>query len=227
LSTNIILFTLFIIVLFLMAYRKETKKRIIFFGDSITEQGKALTGYISLINRQIETEGLVKKFQTIGCGISGNRVYDLCFRIDEDVVAKSPSITVVYIGINDVWGKQKTGTGLDIERYEKFYRNIIMKLLSANSKIVLCTISVIGENKFQTNAQDNDLNAYSEVVKKLAKEYSVTLCDLREAFVNYIDQNNYENVAEGLLTTDGVHLNEEGNKLVATRMWEAIKNVNL
>jgi len=210
-----------------MAHRKKTKKRIVFFGDSITEQGKALTGYISLINRQIELEDLVKKYQTIASGVSGNRVYDLCFRIDEDVLSKSPHITVIYIGINDIWCKEKNGTGLDIDRYEKFYRAIIVKLLAANSNIILCTLSVIGEKQNNTNPQDEELEAYSNVVKKLAQEFNIILCDLREAFVQYINENNYENVEQGLLTTDGVHLNEEGNKLVAIRIWEAIKKINL
>ena len=226
-ATNITLFTLFIIVLFLMAHRKKTKKRIVFLGDSITEQGKSLTGFISIINRQIEVDDLVKKYQTIASGVSGNRVYDLCFRLDEDVLAKSPNITVILIGINDVWGKQKNGTGLDIDKYERFYRAIIVKLLAANSQIVLCTLPVIGEKQNNQNLQDQDLEDYSTVVRKLAKEYSLKLCDLREAFVNYINQNNYENIEQGLLTTDGVHLNEEGNKLIATRVWEAIKTVGI
>ena len=209
-----------------MAYRRETKKRIIFFGDSITEQGKGMLGFISIINRQIEAEDLVKKYQTIGAGISGNRVYDLLFRIENDVLSKSPNITVVYIGINDVWCKIRNGTGLDIDRYEKFYRAVIVKLLASNSKIILCTPSVIGEKQNGQNEQDEDLNLYCDVVRKLAKEYSLQLCDLREAFVSHLQQFNYENLIEGILTTDGVHLNEEGNKLVAIRLWDAIKQVD-
>lgn len=207
-----------------MSYRKENKKTIIFFGDSLTEQARGLTGFISLINRKIEEYNLVAKYQTIGAGISGNRVYDLLFRINKDVLAKSPHLTVIIIGINDVWCKQKNGTGLDIERYEKYYREIIVQLLAANSKIVLCTLPVIGEKYDGENMQDDDLNAYSNIVKKLSVEYNLSLCDLRFAFTNYLKQFNYENTSTGLLTTDGVHLNEEGNRLVATFLWESIKN---
>ena len=222
-ATNIILFLVFIALLFLMAYRKPTKKIIVFFGDSITEQAKGLTGFISLINRKIEAQDWVKKYQTIGAGISGNRVYDLHLRIGKDVLSKSPYLTVVLIGINDIWAKTKSGTGLDIERYEKFYREIIIQLLSANSKIILCTLPVIGEKIDGENLQDEDLNLYSNVVKSLAAEYNLNVCDLRAAFTHHIQQFNYENVSEGILTADGVHLNEEGNKLVATYLWETIK----
>lgn len=209
----------------LMSYRRDTKKKIIFFGDSITEQGLALRGYISIINRLIEAEDAVKKFQTIGAGISGNRVYDLLFRIESDVLAKSPNIVVVYIGINDVWCKQKNGTGLDIERYEKFYRAIIIKLLAANCKLVLCTLSVIGEKWDGQNKQDEDLHLYSNIVRNLVIEYDLYLCDLRKIFADYIIQNNIENIEQGILTVDGVHLNEDGNRLVALQLWDCIKMI--
>ena len=210
--------------MFFMSYKKDTKQRVIFFGDSITEQGMALNAYISLINRKIEAEDLVKKIQTIGAGISGNRVYDLYLRIEKDVLSKSPTTTVVYIGINDIWGKTKSGTGLDIEKFENFYRGVLVKILSAHSKVILCTPSVIGELRDRANPQDEDLDLYSDVIRKLSKEYQVSLCDLRIVFVNYLQEFNYENVAEGLLTNDGVHLSDEGNKLVATYLWDRIKS---
>lgn len=223
-TLNIIIFLSFILALFLMSYRKENKKTIIFFGDSITEQARGLTGFISLINRKIEEYNLVSKYQTIGAGISGNRVYDLLFRVQKDVLSKSPHLTIIFIGINDIWCKQKNGTGVDINRFEKFYREIIVQLLAANSKIIICTLPVIGEKYDGENAQDDDLNEYSKIITKLATEYNLTCCNLRFAFTNYLKQFNYENTSEGLLTIDGVHLTEEGNKLVATYMWESIKS---
>jgi lysophospholipase L1-like esterase len=76
--------------------------------------------------------------------------------------------------------------------------------------------------------QDEDLNLYSNVIKNLAAEYQLNICDLRTAFTHHIKQFNYENISEGLLTIDGVHLNEEGNKLVATYLWETIqKSLNI
>lgn len=222
-ALNIIIFLSFIVVLFLMSYRKPSKKTIIFFGDSITEQARNLNGFISLINRKVEEYNLVSKFQTIGAGIGGNRVYDLLFRLQKDVLSKSPHLTIILIGINDIWCKEENGTGLDIERYEKFYREIIIQLLASNSKIILCTLPVIGEKYDGQNSQDEDLNLYSNVIKKLTQEYQLNLCDLRLAFTNHLKQFNYENISEGLLTTDGVHLNDEGNKLVATYLWETIK----
>ena len=208
-----------------MSYRRETKKKVLFFGDSITEQGKLMGGFVEQINRMIEAEDLVKKYQTINKGVSGNKVYDLYLRVDEDVVLQSPNITIVFIGINDIWCKSTNGTGLDIIKFENFYRALLVKLLAINTKVILCTPTVIGEKRNQENFHDEDLKLYSDIVRKLTREYQVELCDLRAAFTNYIEQSNYENVSKGLLTTDGVHLNQLGNTIVAERLWPIIKSI--
>ncbi len=223
-SIQITLFIIFIVLMLLMSYRRETRKKVLFFGDSITEQGMLIGGFIEQINRIVEQEDLVKKYQTIAKGVSGNKVYDLFLRIDEDVVVQSPNITIVYIGINDIWCKSFNGTGLDIIKFEKFYRAIIVKLLAINSKIVLCTPTVIGEKYFGENLHDEDLKNYSELIRNLSNEYQIKVCDLNNAFVEYINQNNSENLSEGLLTTDGVHLNNMGNSLVAEKLWPIIKS---
>jgi len=48
------------------------------------------------------------------------------------------------------------------------------------------------------------------------------LVDLRKAFKQYISENNPENKAKGILTTDGVHLNNKGSKLIAENMLNHI-----
>jgi len=51
------------------------------------------------------------------------------------------------------------------------------------------------------------------------------LVDIRKTFVDYEIKNNTANSENGILTTDGVHLNDKGNELVAEVMWKVIKNV--
>jgi len=225
-STKIALIVLFVTSMILMAYtRAGKKKRVVFFGDSITEQGAKPGGYITNMDSIIKQENIDTQYELLGAGISGNKVYDLFLRMDEDVINKSPDITVLYIGVNDVWHKSTKGTGTDEDKFEKFYRAIIRKLQYVNSKIILCTPAVIGERKEYTNSQDGDLNRYSNVIRKLANEFSLPLVDLRKLFVDYDAVNNFENKDRSILTTDGVHLNPTGNLFVANAMWEAIKNV--
>ena len=199
------------------------KIKIVFFGDSITMLGINKGGYINKIQDTINAKGLQNKYELIGAGVSANKVYDLYLRIDDDVIAKKPNIVVVYVGINDVWHKT-FGTGTDIEKYEKFYEAIIKKLQAQKAKLILCTPSVIGEKKNNANAQDADLNAYADVVRKLAEKYSCDLVDLHKIFTDYENEYNINDVEKGILTVDKVHLTDKGNRLVAD---EIIKKLNL
>lgn len=209
-------------LLFLFLFMTPKKTRILFFGDSITEAGIKTGGYIDRIGTDISSLGLKNKYDLIGAGISGNKVYDLYLRIEEDVLDKKPDVVVIYIGINDVWHKSSHGTGTDKDKYEKFYIAIIKKLQAKKIRVAVCTPTVIGELKNNANPQDADLNAYSDVVRRLAATYNCTLIDLRTAFQNYEEKNNTSNVESGVLTSDRVHLNDTGNQLVAAEMIQRL-----
>ena len=201
------------------------KKKVVFFGDSITEQGAKTGGYIIKMDSIIKAQGMGDGYELVGAGVSGNKVYDLYLRMEADVLDKNPDIVIIYIGINDVWHKATGGTGTDQDKYEKFYRAIIKKLQDKNIKVILCTPSVIGERNDNSNQQDGDLNRYSGIVRNMAKELSLPLCDLRKAFTEYLQANNSSNAEKGILTADRVHLNERGNLLVANEMWQQLKKI--
>jgi lysophospholipase L1-like esterase len=207
----------------LTAFVSLQKKKVIFFGDSITQAGVKPGGYIVRIGELVAKDGLTEQFDLIGAGIGGNKVYDLFLRMEEDVLSKMPDVVLIYVGVNDVWHKQSSGTGTDADKFEKFYAAIIKKLQEKNIKIIMCTPAVIGERTDFTNQLDGDLNKYSNIIRGLAEKNSIPLVDLRKAFLDYNLQFNKENKESGILTTDRVHLNEEGNKLVAEEMWRVIK----
>ena len=205
--------------------------KIVFLGDSITQQAEDFEdGFISIIRQNLVQD----KFELVGKGIGGNKVSDLLTRYKSDVIDLNPDIVFIYIGINDVWHKYDFGTGSDIDLYEKGLRTIISDIKSLGSKIVLCTPTVIGENtgdfvlgnQFKDvetmEKMNGDLDTFSEVVRKLSNEYETELLDLRKIFMDYLAENNINNDAAGILTTDGVHLNEKGNKLIADQMIKFI-----
>ena len=210
------------VLLSLVSVSHQKKTRIIFFGDSITQAGVMKGGYIDRIQQAVNKNSSQDKYELIGAGIGGNKVYDLYLRMDDDVLAKKPDVVVIYVGINDVWHKTSHGTGTDIDKFEKFYIAIIKKLQVQNVKVAVCTPAVIGEKKDNANSQDKDLNAYSDVIRKLAPLYNCALIDLRKAFTAYETQNNADNKESGLLTIDRVHLTASGNQLVADEMMRAL-----
>jgi len=124
--------------------------------------------------------------------------------------------------VNDVWHKQTSQTGTDLNKFTAFYIAMITKLQSAGIKVIVCTPAVIGERIDFSNSLDGDLNQYSNTIRELAAKYNCGLIDLRKAFLDYNLNNNPENKESGILTTDRVHLNPAGNKLVADLMLKAL-----
>jgi lysophospholipase L1-like esterase len=200
----------------------QKKQRILFFGDSITEAGIKPGGFITNISGTLKQKGVDNNYELIGAGVSGNKVYDLYLRMEEDVLAKNPDVVVIWIGVNDVWHKRTYGTGTDADKFEKFYTAIIKKLQAKNIKVFLCTPAAIGEKTDFSNEQDGDLNKYAAIIRSIAKNNNCRLIDLRKLFLDFNLANNKDNKASGILTADGVHLNDAGNKAVAEEMLKAL-----
>jgi lysophospholipase L1-like esterase len=215
------------IVLFLSyAFVTQKKIKVIFFGDSITELGVRPGGYVTKVDSMCKLEGKGDQYDFVGAGVSGNKVYDLYLRLEDDVLSKNPDVVVIYIGVNDVWHKATSGTGTDADKFEKFYNAILKKLKDKNIKAVLCTAAAIGEKTDFSNQQDGDINQYDNIIRGIAAKNNLPLVDLRKSFLEYNLKNNPDNKDRGILTNDRVHLNPKGNQLVADEMWKKIKSLN-
>lgn len=217
---NRLLLSLLVLTFLSMGNQKKTK--VIFFGDSITQAAVKPGGYIALMIDSLQRSGRLASYELMGAGISGNKVYDLYLRMEDDVLAKSPDAVVIWIGVNDVWHKATQGTGTDAAKFEKFYEAIIRKLQAKNIRVTLVTPAAIGERTDNSNQQDGDLNHYSNIIRRLAKKYNTGLVDLRHEFQKYNLEHNKENKESGILTTDRVHLNDKGNAFVAEKMYAAL-----
>lgn len=212
---------IFFILVMSIAMMKPKKEKVIFFGDSITQMGVNNGGYIQRIQTMVNDAALQNKYEFIGAGIGGNKVYDLYLRLEKDVLDKKPTTVVIWVGVNDVWHKT-SGIGTDIVKYEQFYRALITKMQAKKIKLILVTPGAIGEKHDGSNPQDKDLDAYSEVIRKLASSYQCKLADIRSLFMQYNKDHNTDNAEQGILTTDRVHLNEKGNALVAEEIWKLL-----
>ena len=100
------------------------------------------TGFITLLK-----ENVGDNVELIGKGVSGDKVSNLLERYKKDVLSLNPDIVFIYIGINDVWHKYDFGTGTDIIFYENGLKKIIGDLKNQGARVILCTPTVIGENK--------------------------------------------------------------------------------
>jgi lysophospholipase L1-like esterase len=222
---KLILLAVFVACMILMSFNYFKKKKIIFFGDSITAAGIKPGGYIKLIDSLIKLEGAENNYELIGAGVGGDKIYDLYLRIEEDVLKQKPDIVLIYVGVNDVWHKSSSGTGTDFPKFGKFYEAVVNKLQAAGIKVIVCTPAVIGERTDHSNQQDGDLNFYCNWLRTYAAKNELPLVDLRTGFMEYNLKNNPQNKESGILTTDRVHLTPAGNLFVAEEMWKVIKTV--
>lgn len=196
--------------------------KVVFFGDSITQAGVNAGGYIDRMKTLLDKNGIKDNYQLIGAGVSGNKVYDLFLRLEDDVLAQKPDVVVIWVGVNDVWHKRTFGTGTDADKFEKFYVALIRKLQSESIKVIVTTPATIGEKTDFTNELDGDLNKYSQILRDIAAKYDCPVADLRKEFLKYNLEKNKDNKESGILTTDRVHLNEAGNQLVADVFYKLI-----
>jgi lysophospholipase L1-like esterase len=195
--------------------------RIVFLGDSITQAGAGPNGYISLVRNKLNETHKDLGIEVIGAGISGNKVTDLQNRLDRDVIAKTPTIVVIYIGINDVW-HSLNNRGTPKDKFESGLYDVIKRINDAGARVILCTASVIGEKTDGSNQLDEMLDDYCAVSRKVAKETGSQLLDLRQQFIDHLKKSNPDGAEKGVLTSDRVHLNQAGNQFVAARMLEAL-----
>ena len=111
---------------------------ILLTGDSITDAGRDrddLTswgdGYASLIGQALADQTV------INTGISGNRVVDLQGRWDADVLAHTPAVLSIMIGINDTWRRFDRDDPTSTEAYDAGYRDIVSRAQAAGVKRII------------------------------------------------------------------------------------------
>ena len=220
-SMTILLTVLSIFMTACGTYTLSKNDRIVFFGDSITELGVKPNGYISLLRQKFDQNDKTKNVETIGAGISGHKVPDLLARVQRDVLSKNPTIVFLYIGINDVWHSVLPGHfGTPPDEYKAGLISLVNQMKTSGIRVILCTPTTIGEKTDGTNPLDSKLDEYAAIVRCVAQAERVELCDLRTIFMNFLKQNNPQNVEQGILTYDGVHLTDHGNQLVADSMLQ-------
>ena len=209
-------------IISMCGFRYMKPEKIVFFGDSITEYGLRPDGYITMFQQQLKNDNKAANYEVAGAGIGGNKIYDLYLRYEEDVLAKTPDVVVIWVGVNDVWHKRLFGTGTDPDKFARFYTALIKKLQTKGIKVTLCTPAAVGERTDFSNELDGDLNRYSQTIRELAAQNNCGLVDFRKLFYEYGLKNNPQNLDKNILTVDGVHLNAAGNKFVADALYASL-----
>ena len=189
-------------------------EKIAFLGDSITQAGARPNGYVRLAIRGLESAGV--KASAIPAGISGHKSNQMLARLERDVLSKKPNWMTLSCGVNDVWHGKR---GVNLADYKTNITKIVDRCQEAGVKVVLLTSTMIGED--ENNANNKKLSTYNGFLQELAKEKKCLLADLNGDMQSIIEASSDKKNGK-LLTSDGVHMNPDGNKMMATGVLEAL-----
>ncbi len=196
----LLLFSLF---LYLTTAVQDEKKRIVFFGDSITA-GYGLSteqAFPALIQQKLDS--IEMPYQVINAGLSGETSAGGLGRIDW-ILKNKPDIFVLELGGND--GLR----GLSLNETEKNLTAMIQKVRGRNPDVILFVAGM----QIPPNLGQEYTERFRGLFAKVAKANNTKLIPF------LLDKVGGE---PELNLADGIHPNVEGHQIVAETVWENLK----
>lgn len=201
---------------------------VVHMGDSITF-GQYLdpsVRWTSLVEERLHAEFEDVEIRAFNRGISGETTRMGLERFPRDVQDVGPDVMTLQFGLNDCncW---QTDAGLPRVSEAAFRANLVEMIERARrfgaGQIVLATNHrTLRRDVLPSGEVYEDANErYSEIVRDVAVETGVDLCDIRAAFDPFDD----EKLAAMLLPEpDLLHLSEEGNAVYAEAIWPHVEH---
>lgn len=206
-------------------------KTIIAFGASTT----APRGNLKVYSMHLAEK--FPEYTVINSGVPGNSTQLAKERFQRDVLANHPDIVIILLGINDsmidVWKDPPAGEPrVPIEIFEENMRYFINELEKINCIPILVSPQPLvwteklkglyGKPPYKTDSLQGFnfmLVKYAGSISKIASEKKLPYINLTEAFCKYAKENNTD-IDE--LYLDGMHPNDEGQKIIADALIKVI-----
>jgi acyl-CoA thioesterase-1 len=210
-------------------------RRIVALGDSITEAGGAPGGYVWLLERTLRVLYPRPVIGVVNAGIGGQQAPDMAARFQKDVLDRRPQLVTISVGVNDVWrafrdfqaGRAHVAGdlpgGVPLPAYLTHVAAMVQAARQAGVRVVLVSPTLIYEDL--EGPENARLVRYVDALRALAQERGVLFADAHTPFREVIAA--YQTRAGrgmDLLTTDGVHLNPAGNRLLA---WVILRTLGV
>lgn len=192
----------------------KSGETIAFMGDSITQAGANPGGYVRLVISGLEAAGV--ETSAIPAGISGHKSDQMLERLNRDALDKHPDWMTLSCGVNDVWHGPN---GIPLDQYKVNITKIVDECQAAGVKVMILTSTMIGED--EPNANNQKLAEYNNFLRGLAKEKNCLLADLNADMQAGVKAAGGGTKDSRHFTSDGVHMNPAGNKLMATGVLKA------
>ena len=204
---------------------------ILFQGDSITDAGRNReektfnntrglgNGYALLAASTLLHAHADKNLQIANRGISGNKVYQLAERWDEDCLHLRPAVLSVLIGVNDFWHMLNGNYEGTIETYRTDLNALLERTKQALPDVKL----IIGEPFAVTGTKAVDdkwfprFDEYRNAAREIAEKFQAVFIPYQSIF-----DKATKTAPAVYWTPDGVHPSLAGSQLMAEAWLKAI-----
>jgi lysophospholipase L1-like esterase len=198
---------------------------ILFQGDSITDgnrdrkntdsnntdgigRGYALFTAGHLLERFAE-----KKLKIYNRGVSGNKVYQLRERWDDDCIALKPDVVSILVGVNDYWHTLDGSYKGTLEKYRNDYRDLLAytrQKLPNVQFIIGEPYTLKGGGAVKPEQWYPMFDEYRKVSKQIAVEFNAIYVPFQTVYDQAITR-----APDRYWAPDGIHPGLPGAKLMA------------
>ncbi len=170
--------------------------KIAFLGDSIT-RGIPKVSYFEFIKEELHNH------QLFNYGKGGDTVTSLLRRVKSIKTLDQFDIFVLFIGVNDVYGKINLSHKIlkrirrqvytdNLETFRLEYQSLIAFLETFNTDIILVPPLIMGEQL--DNIWNEELGEFVKIIKDIIKNYNnIHYLPLRDMFLSYLNEVEVSN----------------------------------
>lgn len=200
--------------------------RVVFFGDSITDQRL----YTTFTETFSVTRFPKRNITFVHSGWGGDRVTGgagggIQERLTRDVFAYKPTVMTIMLGMND--GRVRAFNDQLFEMYSRGYREIVKRVKAADSSTRITAIQpspyddVTYEPRF-AGGYNGVLLRYSDFVKTLGAEQGLTVADLNRPVTAMLAKAKAADAAlSQKIIPDRVHPGPSGHLIMAAALLKA------
>ena len=211
--------------------KNTTGKTILFQGDSITDAGRDRghyypndgsgmgSGYVRLVASTLLGEQPEAGYRIYNRGISGNKVYQLADRWEDDCLQLRPDVLSILIGVNDFWHTLDFNYQGTAETYENDFRALLKRTLNElpNLRLIIAEpFAVAGGSAI--NEKWAAFKPYQQAARRIATEFNATFIPLQSIFDEAL-----KHAPASYWAPDGVHPSMAGDYLMAQAWLKAMR----
>lgn len=183
------------------------EKRVVFFGNSITEYWPYKHG------------DWFKENNIIGRGIGGQTTYQFMLRFYDDVINLQPKIVVINGAINDI--AENTGSYNEQHTFDNI---VSMVEMARQNKITVVLTSLLPAHAFNWHPGIEDpmgkVRSLNKLIEAYAKKNKIIYVDYFSAMVKEDGTRMREDLAD-----DGVHPTEKGYEIMESMILPIVNKL--